>query len=144
MIRGPDNALGDPGVITVAVIAKHLNIHQARITAQTGYAHTVVGYGSSDPSNMSRMALTIGICCAAIGEIDTGYDLTCQIRMIYIDAGIEYSDNNVLTAFGYAPSLRSLNFRHIPLHVEGWVIGDIHGLSYTIDLHITHFFLRPV
>jgi len=140
----PDNALSNPGIITIAVIAEHLNIHQARITAQTGYAHAVVGYGSSDPGDMCAVTLTVGIRRAAIGEIDTGYYFICQIRVVYIDAGIEDSDNDVLTTFGYAPSLRSLNFCHSPLQVKGGVIGNIHSLSYTINLNITHHFLHIV
>jgi len=72
VVRCPDNALSDPGVITVTVIAEHLDIHQAAITAQTGYSDTVVGYGCSDPGDVRAVVITIGIWCGTVGEIDAG------------------------------------------------------------------------
>ena len=93
---------------------------------------------------MRRMALTVGIWCGAICEIYARYYLACQIRVVYINAAIKDSDTNVCTTPGYGPSLRSLNFCHSPLHVKIWVIGDIHSLSYTINLNIAHLSLHTV
>jgi len=90
------------------------------------------------------MALTVGIGRAAIGEVYAGYYLICQIGVVYINAAIKDGDTNVCAAFGNGPSLRSLNFCHSPLHVKIWVIGDIHSLSYTINLDITHLSLHTV
>ena len=88
--------------------------------------------------------MTVGIGCAAVGEVYAGYYLACQIRVVYIDAAIKDSDTNGWTTFGYGPGLRSLNFRQAPLQVKGGVIGYIHSLSYTIHLNITHLSLHFV
>ena len=88
--------------------------------------------------------MTVGIGCAAIGEVYTGYYLACKIRVVYIDAAINDGDINGWTTFGYSPGLRSLNFRQSPLLVKGGVIGYIHSLSYTIHLNIAHLSLYIV
>jgi len=64
--------------------------------------------------------------------------------MVYIDAAIKNSNNNTTAALGYVPGLRSLDFCQSPLQVKICVIGDIHGLSYTVNLYIINIALHLV
>lgn len=134
VLASPKSATCQVGqVCTAARAVRDANRHEADIPADASDLVVVVADGANTATTpgavtvdvFGRAALSFGL---VVDRVVTWNQVSLEVRVVRVDAGVTDSSNHVCAASAIIPSTRRVNVVMPPLAVELWVVR--HGVQW--------------